>query len=356
MKSLYVVSTESNCGKTALIAGLMIHLQEDGLDPGYMKPVSGSPRAVGAELVDLDAQFMRDVSDLPARLDQLVPVLLTDSVVERELRGEGSLLTRIRAAYEALSEGERGLLLEGAGDLAEGELLGLSASGVAEMLDLPVLVVTRYTGRLTGDDLLLAARTLGQRLIGVVINAVPEREADLFREHVVPVLETRSVPVMGVIPHRRLLSAATIDELANRIGGEYLVGQEQGDQLVETLCVGAMGIDHVLTHFRRQRNKVVIAEGSRTDVLLAALETSTRGLILTGSLDPQPTIMTRAEEQGVPVLRSPESTLETVEAINVCFGRTRFHQSEKFDTFREALEANLDFERLYQALEWEAQG
>jgi len=354
MKSLFVVSTESCCGKTALIAGLMIHLREDGLDPGYMKPVSGSPRAVGAEMVDLDARFMKDTFDLPASLDQLAPVLLTDSVIDRELHGEGALLAQIREAHKALSEGKPGLLLEGAGDLAEGGLLGLSAAGLAELLDLPVLVVAPYAERLTGDGLLLAARVLGHRLIGAVINAVPKWEVALFRERVVPVLETRGVPVLGVIPHRRLLGAATVDELAEQIGGEYLVGEERGEQLVETLCIGAMSIDHVLTHFRRQRNKIVVAKGSRTDVLLAALETATRGLILTGNLEPQPVILARAEEQGVPVLRSPISALETVEAINACFGRTRFHQPEKFDLFRQALEANLDWERLYRALEWGA--
>jgi len=354
MKSLYVVSTQTCCGKTALIAGLMIHLREEGLDPGYMKPVSGSPRVVGEELVDLDARFMKETLDLSSSLDHLAPVLLTDSVIDRELHGEGALLAQIRESYDVLSQRKQGLLLEGAGDLAEGGMLGLSAAGIAELLDLPVLVVTPYAERLTGDGLLLTARVLGQRLIGAVINATPEREVDLFRERVAPVLEARGVPVMGVIPHQRLLGATTVGELAERIDCEYLVGEEQGHQLVESLCIGAMSIDHALTHFRRQRNKVVVAKGSRTDVLLAALETTTRGLILTGNLEPQPVILTRAEEQKVPVLQSPLSTLETIEAINACFGRTRFHQPEKFDLFRQALEANLDWERLYRAMEWEA--
>jgi hypothetical protein len=64
----------------------------------------------------------------------------------------------------------------------------------------------------------------------------------------------------------------------------------------------------------------------------------------------------RFDGEYVPVLRSPESTVHTVEVINVCFGRTRFHQSQKLETFREVLEANLDFERLYWALGWETQG
>ncbi|MBN1179808.1 MAG: phosphotransacetylase family protein, partial [Anaerolineae bacterium] len=352
MKSLYIVSTETGCGKTALITGLLAHLREDKFDVGYMKPVSGEPRVVGAELVDMDTRFMQDTFALPDALDQLAPVLLTDSVIEQALGAEGDLPSQIRAAYQALALNGRGLLLEGAGDLAEGGLLSLAAASVAEMLDLPVLVMTRYTGRLTGDDLLLAARDLGERLIGAVVNAVPQRAMGLFRERVAPVLEARGVPLLGAIPRRRLLGAATIDELAERIDGEYLVGEEHGDQLVETLCIGAMSIDHALTHFRRQRNKVVIAQASRTDVLLAALETETRGLILTGNLEPQAVVLVRAEEQSVPVLRTPAPTLETIEAINIYFGRTRFHQPEKFKLFRQALEEHMDWERLYRAMGW----
>jgi hypothetical protein len=355
MESLFIVSTESFCGKTAFIAGLMIHLRRDGLEPGYMKPVSSSPRAVGSDLIDLDAQFIKNTFDLEPSLDQLVPVLLTDSVVDRELRGKGTLLTQVKAAYDELTSGVRVLLLEGAGDLSQGALLGLSAAGIAEILDLPALVVTPYTDRLTGDDLLLAARVLGKRMIGAVVNGVPDHEMELFEDRIVPVLETRGVPVMGVIPHRRLLGAATVGELAEQIGGEFLIGEEHTDELVETLCIGAMSIDHVLTHFRRKRNKVVIAEGARSDIQLAALETSSRCLILTGNLRPKPAILARAEEQGVPVVLSKHSTLETVEMINEYFGRARFHQPEKFDEFREVLEANLDFDRLYQTLGWKGQ-
>lgn len=359
MESLFVVSTESFSGKTALIAGLMKHLRADGLDPGYMKPVSGSPRAVGSELVDLDAQFMKRTFDLRPALGDLVPVQLTDSFVEREVesllsRGaeEGDSLDKIRATHDELSDESEFLLVEGAGDLAEGGLLGLSGARVAEILDLPTLVVTRYQGRLTGDGIVEAKDLLGELLIGAVINAVPERQVALFNERAVPTLEAQGIPVWGVIPRRRLLGGATVGELAAQIDGEFLVGEDQADLLVETLCIGAMSIDDVLAHFRRKRNKAVIVEGARTNIQLAALETSTRVLILTGNLNPRPTVLTRAAGRGIPVVLSERSTIETVDVINEYFGRTRFHQKEKLDSFREALERALDFERLYETLGW----
>ena len=362
MESLFIVSTESFSGKTALAAGLMTHLRRGDLDPGYMKPVSGSPRAVGSELLDLDARFIKKAFDLEPALEDLVPVRLTDSVLERALerrrsgdaRAGDDMLGKITSAYDDLSSRSAFLLLEGAGTLAEGALLGVSGPRIAEALDVPTLVVTRYRDRLTGDDLLQASRVLGGRMVGGVVNAVPEHQVALFRERIVPLLEARDIPVLGVIPRRGRLGGATVGEMADQVRGQFLVGEEHGDALVETLCIGAMSIDDVLAHFRRKRNKAVIVEGARSNIQLAALETSTRCLILTGNLHPKPAILTRAEVRGVPVVLSALSTVETVEAINESFGRTRFHQEAKRRLFQDILEASFDFDRLYQSLGWKS--
>ena len=335
-----------------------MRLRRDGHDPGYMKPVSGSPRAVGNELIDLDAAFIRETFGLDEEMERLVPVQLADSLVDQELerlaRDDGDArvvpLERIKSAHGALVDGHDVLLLEGAGNLAEGGLLGLSGAALAKELDLPTLVVTPYDGRLTGDRLLTARRVLGGQMIGGVINGAPERQVELLRERAVPLLEARGVPVFGVVPHRRLLGGATVQELADQIDAELLVGEAYADRLVETLCIGAMGIDDVLAHFRRKRRKAVIVEGARTSIQLAALETSTRCLILTGNLKPKATILNKAEEREVPVVLSALSTIETVEAINNVFGKTRFHEPEKLELLRETLDAAVDFEALYEAL------
>lgn len=184
-----------------------------------------------------------------------------------------------------------------------------------------------------------------------MVNAVPDRELDLFSDTVVPILEEQGVPIMGLLPRQRLLVATTVGELADGIDGEILAGEEFADALVENLTVGAMGVDHALTHFRRKPNKAVITGGDRSDIHLAALETSTRCLILTGNLHPSPLILTQAEEKGVSVILSRQSTLETVEMINQFFGRTRFHQTQKLEQFQKIFESNFDFSQLYQVLD-----
>ena len=80
------------------------------------------------------------------------------------------------------------------------------------------------------------------------------------------------------------------------------------DQLAEHFSIGAMNVDAALRFFRRVPNKAVITGGDRADIQLAALQTSTRCLILTGDLYPNERILTRAEEMGVPVVLVSQDT------------------------------------------------
>jgi hypothetical protein len=116
------------------------------------------------------------------------------------------------------------------------------------------------------------------------------------------------------------------------------------------MLVGAMGVESALSYFRRKPNKAVITGGDRADIQLAALETSTRCLILTGHLYPSPTVLNRAEELCVPVLLTKLDTLGTIEIIESYFGKSRFQQPQKIERFSALLDQNFDYASLYDAL------
>jgi len=73
-------------------------------------------------------------------------------------------------------------------------------------------------------------------------------------------------------------------------------------------------------------------------------------LILTGNLQPSPLIIKQAEDFGVSVLLVRENTMETIEAIEQVFGKTRLRQPDKLAEFEALFAENLDFERLYKRL------
>jgi len=352
MVTLYVTSTETFSGKSALCVGLAKRLRHDGFCIGYMKPVSTGTRLV-AGMVDEDAEFLKQTFGLPDSLEDMAPIRIASRTVEAILqeRETTDFAARLKAAYDRIAEGRDVVILEGGCDLREGYLIGLPASSITDMLAARELAVIKYDNDLQIlDDALAARKRLDESLAGVVLNAIPRQRMPFVQEMAKPALEERGVPVLAVLPQERLLLSVSVGELSDFLSGEVLCGAEKADELVEHLMVGAMSVDSALTYFRRKPNKAVITGGDRPDIQLAALETSTKCLILTGNLRPSPIILGRAVEVGVPMILVRQDTLTAVEIIERFFGKTRFHQEKKVQRFEEMLEDRFDFERLYAAL------
>jgi BioD-like phosphotransacetylase family protein len=195
----------------------------------------------------------------------------------------------------------------------------------------------------------MAQVRMGERMVGVIINNVPNNRIDYLEKQVKPYLEKQGVAVMAVLPHEHVLSSITISEIVAALDGELICGDRE-DELVENLMVSAMNVERALNYFRRVTNKAVIVGGDRPDVQLAALETSTKALILTGNIRPNPMIEAKADERGVAIILSKYDTFTTVEKVEKFFGKTRFRQVEKVMLFEDILSKAMDFDKLYQAI------
>jgi hypothetical protein len=258
----------------------------------------------------------------------------------------------VKEAYQRVTPGKDVMLLEGGASLREGISLGLEPVTTAEALDVPALAIVRFRNQVSMADACVAAHLqLDERLFGVLVNALPDDARDLFGRVCRPCLEQRGVPMLGALPLREQLQAISVGELASVLKAEFLALPDKKDVLIEHLVVGAMSVEQALPRIRRiPGTKVVITGGDRADIQLVALETATHCLILTGNLRPVPEVLRRAEETGVPVLLVRGNTMETVQAIETVFGKTRLGQAAKLEQFAALMEEYFDFERLYQAL------
>ncbi|HEC22414.1 MAG TPA: phosphotransacetylase family protein [Chloroflexi bacterium] len=353
MKAVYVTSIENFSGKTAICLGLGKRLQAEGYRVGYLKPVSYQPMQLAGHVVDEDAAFVKNVLALELEPWDLSPVVVTPDLLPDCLEPDNGcgLQERIKEAYEKAAQGKDVLILEGGGSLRQGYALGLSTPFVAEMLGADVLVVVKYRGRIRLlDDSLTAQFRLGEQLLGVILNRIPGDEMEFIRQQAIPFLEERDIAVLGTLPEHSHLAAISVGELIDTLDAKVLTGENLRDELIETLMVGAMGAQEALSRFRVYQNKAVITGGDRTDVQLAALETSTVALILTGNLRPSAAVVERAKSQGVAVMVVPENTLETVEAIERVFGKTRLGQAEKLAFFEALMAEHVDYKRLFEML------
>ncbi len=354
MKALYITSVQRFSGKTAFCLALGQRLQRDGYKVGYFKPVSTYPwEPLPGRVYDEDATFIRKILNVGDPLASMVGVVLSPSLVQELRCGciDRDLMPQIEAAYQRISVGKDIVLVEGGASLREGLSLEVDPVAVANRLDLPVLAMIRYRNPVSmGDACVDAQRQFGKRMLGLTINAVPESEIAGLQE-CFSCMQGRGISILGVLPLHEQLQAISVGEIAEVLGAEFLANEDKKDILVENLMVGAMSAEQALPRMRRiPGTKAVITGGDRTDIQLAAMETATQCLILTGHLRPVPEVLRRAEEIGVPVLLVRKNTMETVDAIDDIFGKTRLGQKVKLEQFEALLEERFDFNRLYRSL------
>lgn len=352
MKSIYITSVDTYSGKTALTLVLGKYLQSKGYKLGYLKPLSFQPRWTGGKITDEDATYAKEVLKLANQPWDLSPVVVTtDFLLERlQITSSDDLLEKITSKAQALSEGVDIMLYEGGSSLREGYALGLPATLVSEKLKSPVLAVVKYRDKVhLLDDAITAKTRLGEHLGGIVINRAPSDAVEYITKDAAPFLKSRGIPLFGILPETRALEALTLQEIYDVLDANLLTESYNPDTLVEALMVGAMTADAALSRFRKQGNKAVITGGDRSDIQLAALETSTSCLILTGNLHPSPLVIKQAEDLGVAIFLVPGSTMETVEKIENVFGRTRMGQHAKLEKFEKLVHQYLDLDKLFEA-------
>lgn len=349
MATLYVASTETFVGKSALCAALLDQFQSRGYSISYMKPLSVSVAQTEEGALDEDAQLMRELFGLQEAPDRITPVLATTSLLEGVLRGQQpDYQAKVKAAYDSVSQGKQIVVLEGTNTWAEGALLGLSTDQVSDLLQAPVLLISRFRSISAVDPITSVRRYLGQRLLGVVLNQVSGSRLGYVNETVVPFFEQSGIPVIGVIPNDPEIEAPAVRDIVRQIDAQ-VVGEGDLDRRAENISVGAMGAESALRFFRRQPNKAVITGGDRPDLQLAALETSTSCLILTGNLRPVTAVLNRAAQRNVPILLTQNDTLSTIQQLEALMGKSRFG-SGKRERFNQLVSEHVDTGRLIELL------
>jgi len=312
---------------------------------GFLKPVRIVAEKGSADVVDRDAEFMKKVLALEEPTESLCPLTLTRGELDAALTGE-HFLESIQAAYGKVAQGKDVVLVESLSGLGLDDNLTQAGYEIAEGLAAKVIVVVRYSPAFPWPRVSAIKQRFGPRLLGLVVNGVPQQGIAWVPEE--------GVKVLGLLPEERLLLTVSVGELAEQLQGQILNSLERCercDELVENLMVGAMCLDPATLYFNLKPNKAVITRGERADIQLAALETSTKCLILSGGAKPIATILHRAEEKGVPIIATERDTLATVAAVEEVLTQARFHQEKKLKRLGQILDQHFDFETLYQMLD-----
>lgn len=349
-KYLLIGSIEAYSGKSGTILGITHQLQKKGLVVAYSKPLGTCMSDNAIEKVEADVQFIAQALDLSEKQVQYPLLYLDQETVIQRLQGKDREdYSQSLQEYVQQLEGDI-VLVEGPGTLWEGSLFNLSVEQVSQAVDASILLVTRYSSLTLVDSLLKAKQYLGDRLLGILINDIPIEHLQSTQTLVKPFLEQQGIAILGMLPRDTLLRSVSVREIAQQLGAKVLCRRDRLDLMVENLSIGAMNVNSALEYFRKGKNMAVVTGGDRTDLQLAALETSTNCLILTGHMAPQPLILSRAEDLEIPILSVNLDTLTTVEIVDQAFGKVRLQEAIKVECIQQLMQEYFDIERLMDFL------
>jgi len=335
LSTLYVISLGAGVGKTAICAGLGRYLLNNGRKTGFFKPIIAGGEGLPVTGVDSDGIFMKRILSLGEPLENICPFIADHA----------GLVDSVKQAYDRVSADKDVVIIEG----VDGGLAGLSLR-VAEALDARVIIVTACSGQLPGPELFDVAKGFGGYLLGAVLNRVPGRRVADVHDEISGQSGRVGVDILGVFPEDRVLLALTVGELAEWVEGEIISSPDKSEELVESLMLGAMVVDPGPEYFARKSGKAVVVRGERPDMQLAALETSTRCLILTGGTPPVPVVLDSARVKGVPIILVKGDTITTVNSIEQAPGKGRFNQEKKLPRLTAIMEEHFNFRALDKGL------
>ena len=354
MQSIYIMSTTDYSGKSLLALGIGLKLKELGKRIGYFKPFGRLATTVDGAIVDKDACIMKDVLGLKEPLQEICPVVLTRDLLLDGLKGETpGLMDKVVETFDKISRDKDVVIVGGAGNMFDGLFLGIGGIEVSQNLDTRVILIDSrdfLKDETFVDTIIVARLMLKDRLLGVVVNNISMESREFIMEFVSPYLERNDIKVLGVIPHDDLLGSVTIRELAEVLAGKILCAEEKVDELVESFQIGAMDAPSAQKHLRKIKNNALITGGQRTEMIMAALDTPTKCMILTGGHIPSQQVIASAHRAGVPLISVRTNTLGATERVERLMGTVRLEEKEKIDRARKLLDKWFNYEDLFKEL------
>ena len=341
MSVLYIAGTEQGAGATALAAATARHLAEQGLAVSLVKPL---------RLVDEDAASGPDpdvefyATAIPG-IDspQGGPLEATAAQIAQD----PGLVRRAAETVGALTSDGRTVIVEGpslGGDTAD------ASAELAGALNARVIVAGRYQPSMMGQEVRRACERFGESLAGVVLNRVYRHRTHDVSARLGPAIEAEGVRVLGAIPEDRRMLAPSVRDLAEHLDGEFLLFPERGDALVEYVMTGGWFLDQGVHVFSRRDNKAVVVRGDRPDLQMAALETSTVCLVLTGGMNPIQYVTYHAEQEETPLVMVPHSTLETLQRLHTVEQRVSVRHADKVARYAALMARHCRMEEVVAAI------
>ncbi|MEN3014381.1 MAG: DRTGG domain-containing protein [Endomicrobiia bacterium] len=352
MKKIYIISLQPYAGKNFSSIGIINSLIENNYRTGYIKPVGNLPKIINGNIYDESALLIKDIFSLKEENNVVSPFVLTYDVVHsilKEPQKQAIFKQKIFDAIYSVKDKDY-LIISGAGDLFTGSTVGLFSLKIAKEIKTKILLVESFNIDLSLDNIIGLKSILSDDFLGCIINKVPENLENHVSKEIIPFLEKEKIKVFAYFLKDKFLEALTIRELVDVLNGKVLCCEDRLDEFVENYSIGAMDVDNALRYFKIKPNKAVITGVHRTDIQLAALETSTKVLILTGGTGVNDIVLAKAISCGVPLVLVEEDTFSVVTKIELLAERGRIKENKKIEKIKNLFKEKFDLKKFLSSM------
>jgi len=343
MDKLVIASTHKNAGKTTMIVGIAHAL---GKKMGYMKPFGDRLLYQKKRLWDYDAALITKLFNLEESPEEMSIGFKHDKL--RYMYDEKGIKENLQDMANKIGKGKDILFVESGRSLTYGISVNLNALSVAKYIDGKLIIVVSGDESAIMDDVTIIkkyADLSGVDFKGIIINQV--KDVNDFKDMYIEKIKEMKIPVLGIVPYKTELAYFSVEYLADALFAKVVAGERGTGNIVKHVLVGAMSANVAMNLPRfREENKVIITGGDRSDMILAALETNSSAVILTGNLLPPANIISKAEEKNIPLLSVPMDTYETARRIENTEALLTRNDKDKIELIKKLVKDNVNIKSI----------
>jgi hypothetical protein len=361
-KRIFVAATRMNDGKTTACLGLFTALQYLYPRVGFIKPIGQRYVEVEGHKVDEDSYLLDMIYKVHVPIESMSPITIDQTFTRRFIDAPAELydglVDRICRAFDRVSWEKDFTLIEGTGHAGVGSVFDLSNARVAKLLDAKVILVCPGGIGRPIDEIALNQALFdreGVEIIGAILNKVEPEKIPQVAHYAGLGLGRLGVPLLGVLPVQKMLSAPNLLQVAEEIGGRWLNGHATGaNERILRVVVGAMTAKGIIDHL--QPGNLLITPGDRDDVILAAISATSisgtkaiAGIILTNDILPHPKLLELLAQTDLPVIAAREDAYVITSKIHNMTVKTQPQDSDKIPVIKKLITDHVDLDKLLAA-------
>lgn len=361
-KRLFVAATRMNDGKTTTCLGLFQALRSRFQRIGFIKPIGQRYVQIHGHLVDEDSFLLDQIYNVEVPIESMSPVTIDSTFTRRFLENPElhriEINEKICRGFDRVSWEKDFTIIEGTGHAGVGAVFEHSNARVAKLLDAKVIIVAQGGIGRPVDEIALNKALFdreGVEVVGAVLNKIEPEKMPLVAEFAGRGLKSLGVPLLGLLPIQKMLSAPNLTQIVSEIDGRWINAPDSGIQeRVLNVVIGAMTAKGVIDHMLP--GTLIITPGDRDDIVISAIasvglsgQKGVSGIILTHEMLPHPKILELLAQTNIPVIAAKDDSYTVASKINKMTVKTQPEDSDKIPVIKKLIQDHVDLDQLLKS-------